>query len=317
MLLAIAVVAVLSLAVLASARALGDVTTSAARLQERRDQSIRAETVLSRIAFFMLTSETDGRVLRIGGDARWQGDALRLDGTWYAIGGDAGPLVGVQDEAGLFNLNADDQQGLEALLTLGGVGDSRRLSAALMDYTDEDDISRDGGAEREDYLRANLEPPTDFALRSPWQALEAMGWSELERGAIWDWVTASPTETALNVNTAPGPVLEALLGDRRRAQALIHRREVSALTDLVEVEGLTAGAARADGVIFAVAPGRGFRVRAVFGSQSAWHGIERRLELGGVDAARPFRWVEEREVTLAPMRDGETVNSLTLDASAS
>ena len=320
LLLAIAVVAVLSLAILASARALGDASTSVTRLQERRDEAIRAESVMSRVGFFMLTSESDGRALRIGGDVRWEeGAALMLDGSWYAVNGAQGALIGVQDEAGLFNVNATDQQGLAALLALGGLrDDAPALAAALMDYTDADDVSRDGGAERDDYLRANMAPPADDLLLSPWQALEAMGWSgrQLEGSAIWDWLAAGPADTGLNVNTAPSAVLEAVLGDRRRAQALISRRDGSTLTDMAEVEALTAGAARADGVTFVVAPARGFRVRAVFGSQVAWHGIERRLELGGSDAARPFRWVEEREVRLAPLRNGETVNSLTLDAAA-
>ena len=77
------------------------------------------------------------------------------------------------------------------------------------------------------------------------------------------------------------------------------------------------GTARANGVNFVVAPGRGFRVQAVFGSRGRLHGIERRLELGGAEAARPFEWGEEREVRLAPFQNGDSINSLSLDTPAS
>lgn len=314
LLLAIAVVATLALVALASARVLSDVTVSTARLEENRNQVVAAESLLSRVAFLLMTEETGPRALIID-NARFDGGSMNLDGSWYLVDGVRGASVSVQDEAGLFNLNAADQQGLGALLELGG--QDARLAAALMDYTDGDDLSRDGGAEARDYERAGLPAPADRPLSSRWQALEAMGWRGAERSQAWNWLTASPPEAALNVNTAPAPVLEAVLGDRRRAETLIAQRESSPFMDIAEVEALIGGTVRANGVTFAVAPASGFRVQAVFGSRRARHGIERRLELGGAEALRPFKWIEEREVRLAPLRDGEAVNSLSLDAPAS
>lgn len=313
LLIAIAVVLVLALTALSAARALGDVTTSSARLQEGSDDIVLAESVLARVAFFALTEEPGPRSLKLGDDARWQGRELMLDGRWYAIEGRAAAYLAVQDEAGLFNLNSPDQQGLEALLVLSGAREAAPgLAATLMDFTDADDLTREGGAEGREYSRNGLPAPADRPLSSQWQALEALGWREAGPSAVWEWVTAGPADVGLNINTAPRPVLEAVLGNRRRAEMVIAQREAAALTDAATLEALTAGAVRADGVTFAVAPARGFRVRAVFGSQGPLHGVERRLELGGSDAARPFRWVEEREVRLAPLRDGEAVNSLSL-----
>jgi hypothetical protein len=264
-----------------------------------------------------MTEETGPRALIIS-TARFEGDSMNLDGSWYRVSGVPNASVSVQDEAGLFNLNGADQRGLAALLTLGGE-DGAALAATLMDYTDGDDLSRDRGAEARDYARAGLPPPADRPLFSRWQALEAMGWQSgrVDRSPAWTWLAASPAETALNVNTAPAPVLEAVLGDRHRAAALIAQREATPIRDIAEVEALVAGTSRADGVTFAVAPASGFRVQAVFGSRGPRHGIERRLVLEGAEARRPFRWVEEREVRLAPFRDGDAINSLSLDAPAS
>jgi general secretion pathway protein K len=318
LLLAIAVVALLSLAVLASARALSDVTASAARFQAARNEVIAAESVMSRVAFLLLTEETGARSVRIS-DAQG-GDELRLDGGWRHVSGSRGTFVSVQDEAGLFNFNATDEQGLAALLLSGGAGEAApALAAALMDYTDGDDLARDRGAEAPAYARAGLAPPVDRPLSSRWQALEALGWRQQvsPRGITWTWLASGPAETGLNVNTAPEPVLAAVLGDRRQARTIVRQREAAPLTDMIQVEALTAGTVRANGVTFAVAPGRAFRVQAVFGSQGPRHGIERRLELGSGDAAIPFKWTEEREVGLASLRDGEAINSLSLAAPAS
>jgi type II secretory pathway component PulK len=250
---------------------------------------------------------------------RFNGGSMNLDGSWYLVNGVRGAAVSVQDEAGLFNLNSSDEPALAALLELSGQPNGASLAATLMDYTDGDDLTRDRGAEARDYERAGMPAPADRPLFSRWQALEALGWrgSRVERGEGWTWLTARSAETGLNDNTAPAPVLEAVLGDRRRAETLIAQRQTSALTDIAQVEALTGGTARANGVTLAVAPATGFRVQAVFGSRGPRHGIERVLELGGAEAVRPFKWIEEREVRLAPLRDGEAINSLSLDAPAS
>jgi len=316
LILAIAVVAILALVVLSSARALSDVTTSTARLQESQRETVAAESLLTRMAFLLMTGEVGPRDLIID-NARWDGQSLRLDGVWYVVQGVPTASVSVQDEAGLFNLNSSDQQGLAAILEIAGRQDGLELAAALMDFTDGDDLIRDRGAEGREYARAGLRPPADRPLATRWEALEVLGWRGMERSGAWPWLNTGPADAALNINTAPAPVLEALLDDRRRAETIIRQREASPLTDIAQVEALTGGTARADGVTFAVAPARGFRVQAVFGSRRARHGIERRLVLGDADAARPFDWVEEREVRLAPLRDGEAVNTLSLDAPAS
>lgn len=319
LMLVIAVVAALSLAVLAAARTLSDVAASAARVRQSDEAAVATETLMTRTAYLLLTREPDGQAVAAGDSPRWQGQRLTLDGAPYAVAEFDDAFIAVQDEAGLFNLNGSDEQGLAALLSTSGVRDAEVLAARLMDYTDADDVVREGGAERRAYAQLNLLPPPDAILASRWQALEVLGWREraLDRTPIWSWLTASPSEIALNINTAPEPVLQALLGDQRLARAILVRRSSSPIVDTAEAEAMTAAAVRAEGVSFAVAAGRVFRVQAVFGSQTPYHGFERRLELGGAQASRPFRWIEEREVRSAPWRDDNGISRLSLEAAAS
>lgn len=317
LLLAIVVVAVLAFSVLAAARVAGDVNASSMRLRESGDL-LAAENAATRVAFLLLTQDADGRAVRIGDAARWAATEFALDGRWYAVESAPGLHVAVQDEAGLFDLNNPDQSGLASLLQRGGAGAAApALAAALADYVDGDDLVRDRGAERAEYTRAGMPVPADRPLVARWEALEVMGWraQRMDRSDVWDWLTASAPGSGININTAPQPVLEAMLDDARIAEALIARREASALTDFAELEGLI-GAGRVARGDFSLVPGREFRVRAVFGSRGARHGIERRVELGGEDATQPFMWVEQRELRLAPIRDDQAITSLSLAPSA-
>ncbi|UPT61154.1 MAG: general secretion pathway protein GspK [Hyphomonadaceae bacterium JAD_PAG50586_4] len=317
LLLAIVVVSVLAFSVLASAKIVGDVAASASRLRENADQ-LGAENAATRVAFLLLTEDMDGRALQMGDPARWDGASLALDGQLYAVA-DAAPLyVSVQDEAGLLNLNGDDQRALISLLVLGGAGEAApALAARLADYIDADDLVRDGGAEQAEYRRARMPAPGDQSMAVRWQALEVLGWRahRMDRRPVWDWLTTGPPGQGPNINTAPQPVLEALLDDRRLARTIIQRREASPLTDLMELQGLI-GEARSAQAQFSLLPGREFRVRAVLSSSNGLNGIERRLELGGEDAAQPFRWVEQRDLRLTPIRDDQAISALSLATTA-
>jgi type II secretory pathway component PulK len=313
LLLAIVVIAVLAFSVLAAARVASDVNASAARLRDHGDL-LAAENAATRVAFLVLVQDADGRAVGIGDATRWQSAGLAFDGRWYAVETAPALHVALQDEAGLFDLNNPDQSGLASLLRRSGAGEAApTLAATLADYVDGDDLVRDRGAERAEYRRAGLAPPADRALATRWQALEVLGWRAqlLDRSPAWDWLTAGSAGGGININSAPRPVLDAVLDDARLAQAVIERRQVSALTDPAELEGLI-GAGRVARSAFSLVPGREFRVRAVFSSGGARHGIERRLELGGEDAMRPFIWAEQRELRLAPIRDDQTITSLSL-----
>jgi type II secretory pathway component PulK len=319
LILVMVIVTVLGLAAMVSAQVVRNVASAMSRMIDDRDNVVAAESVMSRVAFMLVTREPlENRVC--GAEGCENGQGIRLDGTWQEVPGARSGALSVQDEAGLFSLNGNNDRGVANLLVLSGDGDAApRLSATLMDFIDGDDLTRARGAEQQAYAGLGLPPPADRPLFSRWEALDALGWSEAvdARSGFWNWVAAGPVDPALNVNTAPLPVIEAVSGDRRRARAFAARRDASALADIQEAEALLAGESGLDGVVLTLVPGRAFRVQAVFGSQRQRRGIERRLELGIDGEAAPFTWTEERDVTVAPTRDAETTTTLSLGTPAS
>ncbi|ANP45717.1 type II secretion system protein GspK [Candidatus Viadribacter manganicus] len=314
-LLAIFVVAVLALLVLAAARVFSDMQTSQARLQQGGARRIEAESVMAHVAFAILTGRSEARAVRLRGD-----DELRLDGRWQRLALEPQTLIAVQDEAGLINLNDADAQALGQLLNdLTGASESEALAAAMADFADGDDLVREGGAEADRYAAEALPAPSNRPIVSRWQALEVLGWREAvsARARVWDVIAAGPSEAALNVNTAPLEVLAAIFADRRAAMDFAQEREVAPLTDLAQLEARLGNAAHAPSAGFAIAPGRRFRVQAVFGSRSGFDGFERLLQLENAEAQRPFRWLQERSIGLAPSRHDQEVTTIALDAAAS
>ena len=73
---------------------------------------VAAESIMSRVAFLMLTEEVGRAPLQIGDDARWNGGSSQARRRLDAIEGAQGAFVAVQDEAGLFNLNATRSAGV-------------------------------------------------------------------------------------------------------------------------------------------------------------------------------------------------------------
>jgi len=146
-----------------------------------------------------------------------------------------GVLTGkIADLDGRFNLNtlAPGAPGRDLALArfqrlLAVLGLDPGLTNAVEDWLDPDLEARSGGAE--DYFYSGLQPPYRTGNRLFADASElrlVMGvdsdaWSRLER-----FVTALPdVATAINVNTAPPPVLQSLADglSRRDAEALARR----------------------------------------------------------------------------------------------
>lgn len=115
--------------------------------------------------------------------------------------------VQLQDRAGLVNLNSQDEAMLQRMLSDLQVDAkaARRLSGALLDYTDRDDFKRLEGAEREAYERESLPPPRNEPLRNQRDAFNALGWSDLDadvRDEILNNTYVGPAGAPKNVNTA-------------------------------------------------------------------------------------------------------------------
>lgn len=310
LILAAVVVALLALVLLAVARVQGDVSPGLRALQREVDSEVVAHSTVARVGYLLLTEPIGPRSVVVGGPRELGGASsmgmhngreLRLDGRFYAVGGfEAGSeeaFVSVQDEAGLLSLNTGDSAALGALLSQSGIANARGLAGALVDYTDEDDLTGLAGAEEDAYRRLGLPGPFNQELTTRWLALEALGWREAvgvedHAGDFWMNVSAAPRDASLNVNTAPLAVLAAALGAARAARALVARRSQAELATREEIEELTGVNTRADGVVLATEVGAAFRVVVAFpGGRRVY---ESQFVLAEPGAGQPMYWREGR-----------------------
>ncbi len=316
MFLVAAVIALLAIVLVTTARVQAGLSRPLRALREAATEEVAAQSIVARMAFLLLTEPVGGRSVVVGGarapdtpsssalsarvisatGARLQ--ELRLDSRPYAVPSEDAAFASVQDEDGLLNLNAGDDAALGALIESIGVSrqNARGLAAALNDYVDEDDLVRPFGAEKGVYQRARLAAPTNKPVRAPWEAARAIGWrtalSERQRADIWALTNASTSEKVLNVNTAPFAVLEAVLGDTRMARTLIARREQSELRTLDDIQGITGAQRRADGVVLATRAGKAFRITVAFGRSldATRYRTEGELKFADAGADRPIYW---------------------------
>lgn len=140
--------------------------------------------------------------------------------------GDARFSLRLRDAAAALNLNAATAEMLVGFFAQGlGLDYARaeRLAQAILDWQDEDDIPRVGGAEREDYVRAGaaiLPPDRPFAELDELRHVSGMT-REVFEAALPHLTLAGSGR--INVNAAPAPVLLALPGMTPAAAAEILR----------------------------------------------------------------------------------------------
>jgi hypothetical protein len=209
-----------------------------------------------------------------GFDKAPRGGELRLDDTVYA--GLGAVRVAVQDEAGLVGVGFPVNSPVVPLLQAAGVPRERRsaLLAALQDFIDADDLRRLAGAEGPAYERRGLPPPLNRPLASPGELWRVLGWSGLPaptRERIADWSTVGYSG-ALNLNTAPPPVIEAIaVGCGRACRARLDQRAERPFEDARQFE--LEASARLPGdrdVDFRTAPSELLRMTLWGASGSAW-----------------------------------------------
>jgi general secretion pathway protein K len=156
----------------------------------------------------------------------------------------------IADEQGKFNLNnllngaarSDaDMQAFQQLLT--GLGLPPELAEAVLDWIDADsDLAGSGGAEDSYYLAL---PHPYRAANAPMTQIEELyrirGFDAPTVAKLKPFVTALPTRTALNVNTASDRVIAAVLGiPLDKAQQLVTERTrapFASVTDLNDRAG--------------------------------------------------------------------------------
>lgn len=142
--------------------------------------------------------------------------ALRVDNRPYAIAS-AGVFIRVQDAAGLIDANRAGLNVWRRLAEFVGAPTDQRdvLADRILDFIDEDDLRRLNGAERDDYIAAQREPPPNRPLESALSLQSVLGWEALLPGAMSEQFIGALTVGAtgrVNPNAASPAVLFATLG---------------------------------------------------------------------------------------------------------
>jgi general secretion pathway protein K len=143
--------------------------------------------------------------------------------------GASGAVVRLADANAALNLN---QAGQEALLNLlAGLrvdfGRADRLSQAIADWRDADDLRRGRGAEREDYLRHGaLVLPRNAPFQRVGEIRHVLGMTPEIFRAVEPYLTTAGTGQ-VNFNAAPPVILGSLRGMSGRAVAAVVRRRSS------------------------------------------------------------------------------------------
>ncbi len=157
-----------------------------------------------------LYSSRDGAVTRFGIDGR---------ATLCRFGNAALARVAAQDEGGKIDLNAAPPQLLRALFAGLGTGDDKAaaLTAAILDYRDDDDAERPRGAEAASYRRAGLAPgPKNGRFETIAELQQVLGVTRELYGAVEPHVTVDSSRVGIDPR-AVAPELAAIL--RRAAGA--------------------------------------------------------------------------------------------------
>ncbi len=152
------------------------------------------------------------------------GRTIKFDGRPYISESHPDMVVMIQDGTGLFNLNISTPANLRRLLTSFDVSETsiNRMIDTLLDYLDDDDLTRLAGAESTQYARQGLQAPVNGFLVSPYEAQRVMGWERIK--GLWEADMKRPLLTTcqsagFNPNNAPPSALIANIRGMTRDRA--------------------------------------------------------------------------------------------------
>jgi len=166
------------------------------------------------------TGAKQGAASAITDPAQGYDGCITLDDRVYVV--DNGARLRLQDDAGLFSVNAPSDALAEVLqrepLPLIVVD---RI-AALRDFVDLDSDKTALGAEANDYVANRLSGPPNRFLQSPYQVFDVIGWGELARPG-WANKLGQNEGAPINLNSAGLDVLEATLGSDEAGKIIAAR----------------------------------------------------------------------------------------------
>ena len=170
----------------------------------------------SRMDHLGLILEREQRLLNIGdGDSWTTGDGV-LEVTGRAYVGLGRVRFSIQDEAAFASVNKPDPM-LVAAFKHVGVSDQdiNWLMPRISDYIDPDQAVMLDGAERYDYERHDLAPPSNWFMATPVELKKVLGVNDLLTSEQWRTlrrIITARLKNHYNVNTMPPSALMALLG---------------------------------------------------------------------------------------------------------
>jgi general secretion pathway protein K len=203
--------------------------------------------------------------------------------------------VRIHDEGGKVDINAADELTLKALFELAGVelDQATRLTDAVLDWRDPDDLVRPNGAEKADYEAAGLSygpSNTGFATVGELQQVLGMDYELFRK--LRPFITVYSRSGRPNFGLAPTALLQLLPGvTPELAQQLVELRQHTQPGD---------PAAQAlklpDGTPLVAGGGSGtYTVQSLATLSNGMHsGLTAVIRLGGAPGARAFTALEWR-----------------------
>ncbi len=150
-------------------------------------------------------------------------------------------VVRVGDEGGKLNLNQAPELSLIRLFVGAGYGESqaRVMAESIIDWRSQGEQASPYGAKSAFYLQ--LTPPY-VAKCGKFEVAEELAWVHGFEGCpliprLGDWLTAQGTASAVNINTAPLEVLQALGFSPDVASSIIAARRERPFTNFMEIAG--------------------------------------------------------------------------------
>jgi hypothetical protein len=250
-------------------------------------------------AAFLAATRPLGATAALAGAGADAPALLAIDGRPYAAGPDL--TLSAQDEAGLINLDNLPAPARARFFAAMGVSPAYQAAMAdrLSDYMDVQDLKRPQGADVADYARAGLPAPPKGQLVRRAQALGLLGWEQAVGAARWrdfaDNVTADPSSSGVNINTATAPMLEVLYGlTPAQADAAVARRAVGPFAELEDLGRLAGLKLPSDAERSYTMPNG--RLALKVEDAGAGFAYRSRLILSPDDPTRPF-WIAEPAIS--------------------
>lgn len=168
------------------------------------------------------------------------GGELRMDGSPYH--GLGSTVFALQDEAGLFSIVWPAAAELDRFLDTHGVKAERwpRLRDTLLDYVDNDDLTRINGGEQRDYEQDHRTPPPNRRLLVPGELARVLGWADLPPGQLAAMIEhATPYYSGgINPNTMPEALLPLRIpGCPETCRRLIQERREKPFSSTFDLQG--------------------------------------------------------------------------------